>query len=149
MVFLALLSACLLVFPPQHRLQPLVCKQTVRKKNTSSQVPGFCLKCEQEMQEMKSPPSLLRPVSAADFEQHWVMAKDIMNSLKPKKPLPASQRGFPATSFMCSASGIQGLAQIHLFICFIHLCFVWKRLIRFSSRGSQVFLSAPAKSKGH
>lgn len=69
-VFFALLSACLLIFPPQDRLQPLACKQTVRNKDTSSQVPGFCLKCEQEMQEMKSPSSLLRPVSAADFEQH-------------------------------------------------------------------------------
>lgn len=57
------------VFPPQHRLQPLACKP-VRKKDASSQVPGFCLKCEREMQEMKSPPSLPRPVSAADFEQH-------------------------------------------------------------------------------
>lgn len=129
------------VFPPQHRLQPLACKP-VRKKDASSQVPGFCLKCEREMQEMKSPPSLPRPVSAADFEQHWVTAKDIRNSLKPKKPLPASQRGFPATSLVCSASGIQWLAQIYLFICFIHLCFVWKRLICLSSRGSGLSFSS-------
>lgn len=81
-------------------------------------------------------------LSAADVEQHWVMVKDIINSPRPKKLLPASQRGFPTTSLMHSTSGIQWLAQLYLFVCFIHLCFVWKRLIYFSSRGSGLSFSS-------
>lgn len=137
---------CVLVFPPQHRLQPLACKQTVKKKYL---LPSAWILPEMWVGDVgdEISSSLLRPVSAADFEQHWVMAKDIRNSLEPKKPLPASQRGFPATSLMCSASGIQWLAQIYLFVLFTSV--LSGKDLSVSPPMAQAFLSAPAKSKGH
>lgn len=142
-VFLALLSLCLLVFPLQHRLQPLACKQMSRKKSS----PKCQILAEMWARDEISLVLAEACLSAADVERHWVTVKDNINSPRPKKPLPAPKRGFPATSLIRSTSGIRWFAQLYLFICFIHLCFVWKRLIYFSSRGSG--LSVPAKSQSH
>lgn len=73
--------------------------------------------------------------------------KDAINSLRPKKPLPASQRGFP--SHLTPAQHLW-----HLVACpalFIYLLFsplfCLEKDSSISPPMTQVFLSAPAKSQ--
>lgn len=131
-------TSCFTVFPSESRPQewppqPLEGRQTERNLLLLSV--WFWLKCQQEM---KSLPSLQRPVSELCMlkgtDSWWE------TSSAPTCQDPRGDSQPPHSCTMPLAFG--GLPSV---IYLIYLYFVWKRLICFSSH-TQVFLSAPARS---